>query len=143
MRVLVVSRCHPLDPRVWDDFVRPLRDAGDDVLYVAPFAETGVAPPAGLVGLDLPSRGRAARRAAAGVLRHRGPDVDVVVVAAGERGQTIGGRPRAVIRSTVRQRIGRRSPASSRQPSAKPDSQPRSEDTSCTRATVTKAHVPR
>lgn len=93
MRALVVSMAHPDDPTVLARWVRPLADLDWDVTYVAPFADFGVRPPAGLTGLDLPvSRGhRHALRVAAGVLRFRGPDFDVVVVSADDLAAAGGG----------------------------------------------------
>lgn len=82
MRALVVSTGHPTDPTIFDGWVAPLLRDGWDVTYAAPFAENGIRPPDGLTGLDLPTRegGTTTRRVAAGMLRHRGPESDLVIV---------------------------------------------------------------
>lgn len=82
MRALVVSTAHPTDPAVFDAWVAPLLRDGWDVIYAAPFADHGIRPHEGLTGLDLPTRegGTKARKVAAGMLRHRGPEADLVIV---------------------------------------------------------------
>jgi hypothetical protein len=84
VRALIVSTAHPDGPTVFGGVARPLVDRGWDVTYVAPFAEFGVRPPAGVTGLDLPvtTGRRRTLRIAAGVLRYRGPESDLVVVSA-------------------------------------------------------------
>ncbi len=86
MRALVVSTAHPLDAAVYDSCIRRLLDDGWDVVYAAPFAEHAVRPPAGLTGLDLPAAGkdRQTPPEADSVLRFRGPEADLVVVASDE-----------------------------------------------------------
>lgn len=85
MRALVVSTTHPNDPAIFGRWVRPLVEVGWDVLYAAPFADHGVAPQARLTGLDLPvEEGEwITRRVATGMLRHRGPEADAVIVSSG------------------------------------------------------------
>lgn len=82
MRALIVSTAHPSDPAIFDGWVAPLLRDGWDVVYAAPFTDYGVPPQEGLTGLDLPTNegGTRARKVAAGMLRHRGPEADLVVV---------------------------------------------------------------
>lgn len=82
MRVLVVSTERPDDPAIFDSWVAPLLRDGWDVLYAAPFADSGVKPQDGLTGLDLPTgRGEfAVRKVARSILAHRGREADLVLV---------------------------------------------------------------
>jgi hypothetical protein len=98
VRALVVSTAHPNHPTVLAGWVRPLTELGWDVTYVAPFADRGVRPPAGMTGLDFPVNvgRRRTLRIAAGVLRYRGPEFDLVVVSAvdlADRGADLPVRP--------------------------------------------------
>jgi hypothetical protein len=52
MRALVLSTAHPHDPVVFNQCVCELVELDWDVTYVAPFANYGVRPPAGMTGLD-------------------------------------------------------------------------------------------
>ena len=85
MRVLVATIVHhPEDARVLHREIRALLDAGHEVLYLAPFSDTGVTPWPEVVPLDVP-RAAGRRRlhayaAARAVLRSHAPHVDVVVV---------------------------------------------------------------
>lgn len=82
VRALVVSTEHPDEPAIFDRWVASFARDGWDVVYAAPFADHGVRPHEGITGLDLPVNGRssATHKVAAGMLKYRGPEADIVVV---------------------------------------------------------------
>jgi hypothetical protein len=86
VRALVVSTEHPDEPAIVDRWVASLVRDGWDVMYAAPFADRGVRPHEGITGLDLPVNGRssATHKVAAGMLKFRGPEADIVVVSSQE-----------------------------------------------------------
>jgi glycosyltransferase involved in cell wall biosynthesis len=109
MRVVIVTVVHhPLDARITHRQAKALVDAGHEVVMVAPWEHTGVAPPDGITAVDVPrTQGRrrlspmlAARRAlipllpTADIVLAHDPDLVPVLVGLGLRGDT---RPVAVL----------------------------------------------